>query len=118
MNRSAAFRREMRNKRIKERQRKIKDLKSFYSKEFETSYIYGKKIYSAVFGDTGGYLSKGYYGAIFSPRKTKTKNAYASHRHKGGYGKAILYSRHDQSQIMHMDLALKEYYENTGGNEF
>lgn len=118
MNRPTAYRREMRNKKIKERQRKVRNIRSFYSKDFETSYIHGNKIYCAVLGDTGGYLSKGYYGAIFSPRKTKTKNSYASYRHKGGYGKAILHSRHDLSQIKHMDLALKEYNNNTGGNEF
>lgn len=34
--------------------------------------------------------------------KTKTKNAHAFYRCKGGYGKAMKYSRHDRGQIERM----------------
>ena len=43
--------------------------------------------------------------------KTKPKNSHASYRHKGGYGKAITYSRHDQKQVDKMNSDIGELYE-------
>ena len=90
---------------------------SWYDSFYAQHYCRRLKIYNALYKDKGGYFSKGYYGAIDSCVKTKTKNAYASHRHKGGYGKAIYYSRHDLSQIQLMNLDLKEYYNNGEGEK-
>lgn len=50
-----------------------------------------------------GLLNKCHYGALGGWRlKTKTKNSYASYRHKGGYGKAKVYSGHDLRQLAAM----------------
>ena len=103
MSRTRAYRREMREQKIKQRRMKIKSVRRFYSDEFENGYIHGRKIQSAVFGSKGGLLSKGYYGAIVSGKKTKTKNNCASYRHKGGYGKAVVYSGHDRRKILGME---------------
>ena len=103
MGRTREYRREMRKQKIEQRRMKIKSVRRFYSDEFENGYIHGRKIQSAVFGTKGGLLSKGYYGAIVSGKKTKTKNNYASYRHKGGYGKAIVYSGHDMRKILRME---------------
>ena len=95
----------MRIRKIKQRKQKIKDVRRFYDGKYENGYIHGRKIQSAVFGEKEGLLSKGYYGAICSGVKTKTKNACASYRHKGGYGKAVKYSGHDKRQIARMEIA-------------
>ena len=113
MARSYEFRRDMRNRKVKKRKRKIHEkMDNFFDTDLALSFHYGKKIHNALYEGMDGYFNKGYYGVIGNGRKTKTKNAYASHRHKGGYGKAILYSRHDKSQIEHMEIALKDYYNN------
>lgn len=104
----------MRKRKIKQRMQKIKDIRKFYDEALETSYIHGRKIYNAVFGENSGFLNKEYYGAIRNGNKTKTKNACASYRHKGAYGKAIKYSRHDASKILGMEIEEKEYYNNEG----
>ena len=88
MSRTRAYRKEMRNKKIKRRQNDISQFGTF---------LYGKREVM-IYGDTSGYLNKSHYGCIGGSKKTKTKNSYASYRHKGGYGKAVLYSRHDKNK--------------------
>jgi hypothetical protein len=104
MGRTREYRRAVRKRKIEQRKQKIKDVRRFYDEEYENGYVHGRKIQSAVFGDKGGLFSKGYYGAIVSGVKTKTKNACASYRHKGGYGKAVKYSGHDKKQIERMRM--------------
>lgn len=111
LGKSRGFRRGMRQKKINRRMQKIKDLRHFYDERFEQSSCHGRKIYSAVFGKKSGLLSKGYYGALRIPIKTKTKNTYASRGHRGGYGKAVCYSRHDKAQIFSMEQAMREYWD-------
>ena len=108
MERTRAYRRNARKRKIKQRKQKIKDVRRFYDVIYENGYIHGCKIQSAVFGNKEGLLSKGYYGAITSGVKSKTKNARASYRHKGGYGKAVVYSRHDKKQIEYMKYIMDE----------
>ena len=113
MARSMEYRRDMRNRKIRKRKRKIIYTKCYWAAfTSEPGYPHGKKIYNALYNDKDGYFNKGYYGAVGSGRKTKTKNVYTGCHHKGHYGKAVVYSRHDKSQIEHMDIALKDYYNN------
>ena len=72
-------------------------------------YSYRKKINIALSGEKEGLFHKNHYGALGNGIKTKTKNAYASYRHKGGYGKACVYSRHDKLQIICMNEKIREY---------
>lgn len=102
MSRTKAFRREMRAEKIRKRRNNICSLG-----RFGRWGICGK-LEKVIYGEKGGYLSKGHYGGFKSSKKTKTKNAYASYRHKGGYGKSVLYSRHDKAQIEGMEVELKE----------
>ncbi len=63
-----------------------------------------EKLDAAVNGEKPGILAKHDYGMITYgvPKKTKTKNRQATYRHKGGYGKANDYTRHDQRQFDRM----------------
>ena len=103
MSRTIAYRKEMRNKKIKQRKNKIIQL--LYCRCHLTNkdeeIIYGGKI---------GYLNKCHYGLLPSTTKTKAKNGYQTYRHKGEYGKAIRYSRHDKKQILGMNIDEKNYY--------
>ena len=95
-----------RNYRIAAKERKINRRKELIR---SVSSFRNEKIEYALSGEKDGLLSKCHYGALGGNRKTKTKNAYASYRHKGGYGKAVLYSRHDMAQIAGMKLDLADY---------
>ena len=99
MSRAREYRIKMRKKKIKHRKNNIKQFGYF---------MFGKRE-NMIYGNTSGYLSRCHYGCLGGNRKTKTKNAYASYRHKGGYGKAILYSHHDKSQIIYMKQAQSDY---------
>lgn len=79
-------------------------------RNFNPHHLKNKDI-EILYGDKSGYLNKNHYGWLTNGIKTKTKNKYASYRHKGGYGKAILYSRHDRRQIIRMDQEIHEYKE-------
>lgn len=47
-----------------------------------------------------------YFGCAGCALKTKTRKGHASYRHKGAYGPAKRYSRHDKRQIeRYLDLA-------------
>ena len=114
MSRTRDYRIEVREKKIKQRQRKIRNLRAFDSYEYENSIPHRRKIYTAVFGGKKGILAKHDYGAVTGgcPLKTKTKNRKALYRYKGAYGKATYYSRHDKMQIIHMKQELKAYLNN------
>lgn len=114
MRRTRNYRREVRKQKINQRKQKVKDIRKFHSEEFELGYIQGRKIHTMIFEYKSGLLSKGYYSCIpCLPTKTKVKNAYASYRHRCGYGKAILYSRHDKKQIIAMKQDVDEYMNNS-----
>ena len=91
----------MRKSKIKHRQEKILQIISHrgFSSEKENEII---------FKDKPGYLNKRYPGFQRSI-KTKAKNMYTGKHHKGVHGKAVRYSRHDKSQIVHMKNAIVEY---------
>lgn len=103
MARTRQYRIDVKNKKIRKRKRDIGNY---------GSVVYNEKLKSAFSGQKEGLFSKCHYGALGSGIKTKTKNAYASYRHKGGYGKACVYSKHDNVQILYMKQALREYGEN------
>ena len=98
MGRTRAYRIAVRKRKIEKRKHDIKNFGTAFS----------RKINHALEGNKEGFLSRGHYRALGKTRKTKTKNAYASYRHKGGYGKACVYSRHDKIQIIAMDYDMKE----------
>lgn len=114
MERTREYRITVRKKKIKQRKRNIKNLRTFYSYEYEHSVTYRRKIYSAVFGEKEGLLAKHDYGAVTGgcPRKTKTKERKALYRYKGAYGKAVDYSHHDRMQLIDMEQELKAFYNN------
>lgn len=106
MNRTRDYRRKMRVRKINQRKNKILDLLSYRSS-------IGSKFEDTIYGDNkNGYLSKCHYGYLSYGKKTKAKNGYQTHRHKGEYGKAIRYSRHDGSKILGMQIEEKQYYNN------
>ena len=100
MDRTRAYRIDMKNKKINRRKEQIKA----YGVIINTN-----RINAAILGEKDGLFSKGHYGTLGHGVKTKTKNAYASYRHKGGYGKACVYSGHDMKQIVRMNQEEKEY---------
>ena len=93
MSRTRAYRIEQRKLKIKRRKRLIRSL------NHQVCY---KKLLRALDGETEGLFSKCHYGALGGNIKTKTKNAYASYRHKGAHGKAKVYSGHDLRQLAAM----------------
>jgi len=60
-----------------------------------------EKLEAAVNGEKPGIFAKHDYGMITCgvSKKTKTKNGQASYRHKGAYGPAKVYTRHDQREM-------------------
>lgn len=111
--RSREYRRIVRKKKIKSRKRMISNLAPIYIASKDAN-LYMRKIHRAVYEDTGGLLAKHDYGAITSgcPTKTKAKKQYQTHRHKGSYGKAKHYSRHDKVQIERMVIEINTYFKN------
>lgn len=100
MSRTKEYRISMRKNKIRNRKEKIL--------KFGSGIHCAGKI-NKIIDENPGYLNKCHYGGFRGSLKTKTKNSYASYRHKGGYGKAVLYSRHDKTQIISMEQALSEY---------
>lgn len=98
MSRGLAENRKNKWKKIRERKKKYQD---YFGPQ---GYIYGEveeKIPNGVFANNhilnhGGHT------------KTRTKNAYASYRHKGGYGKAEKWCSHDRRQIEDMEQQMEE----------
>lgn len=59
-----------------------------------------------------GKIHKGHYGYLGSGGtnvKTNTRKGHASYRHKGAYGKADNYKRHDYQQVERMNIEEDEY---------
>ena len=108
MGRSKEYRREMQKIKIKQRRQKILQSVSYNF----NCYQLRNKDEGMLYGEKSGYLNKHHYGWLTNGIKTKTKNRYASYRHKGGYGKAVLYSRHDKRQIIYMNQEIDEYMNN------
>lgn len=99
--RDRSFRIEQRELKIKKRQRMIKSVA--HPSDFVDlmpNNKHNNKIVSAL-GDKAGLLDKHDYGAITSgvSVKTNTRKGKASYKHKGAYGSANNYSRHDERQI-------------------
>ena len=99
MRRTKQYRITMKKNKFKKRKRAI----SSYGRK------HTKKVKCALSGEKEGPFNKCHYGALGNNVKTKTKNSYATYRHKGGYGKACVYSQHDKAQITYMDRELMEY---------
>ena len=100
--RTLNYRREKRKEKIKKRQNLI--LQAGRHDALPDSLENNKhfqKIEAAVHGDKSGLLAKHDYGALTygKPRKTKTRKACASYRHRGGYGPALRLSAHDRRQM-------------------
>lgn len=106
MGRTRDYRRRMRIRKINKRKNKIFDLLSYKA-------LISSKWEDILYDDNkDGYFNKCHYGHLSYGKKTKAKNGYQTHRHKGEYGKAIRYSRHDGSKIHGMQIEEKQYYNN------
>lgn len=102
MSRTRAYRKEIRNKKIKQRKNKIMQLLHYRC-------LLTDKERQIIFKNKSGYLKKCHYNLISGGIKTKAKNMYTGKHHKGVYGKAVLYSRHDKGQIAHITNELEDY---------
>lgn len=100
--RTLEYRREKREEKINKRRNLILQAgrHDALSNSLENNKHY-QKLDAAVHGDKPGLLAKHDYGALTygKPRKTKTRKACASYRHKGGYGPALRLSTHDRRQM-------------------
>lgn len=101
--RDRGYLRHVKEKKIKKRKQMVKNSCpnwAFLIKQtIETKRKY--KFDEAIFGNKEGLLSKEGYGFINggSSVKTNTRKGHAGYRHKGDYGKANNYKKHDQQQI-------------------
>ena len=100
MGRTRSYRIRVRKRKIKKRQKFIKNVCHFDDIDVQD-----------------GHLAKKNLWAVGGARKTKTKNARVARHVKGDYGKAILYSRHDKVQIVYMNQQLEEYYNSIEEND-
>lgn len=111
MARTRSYRIRVRKRKIKQRQEKMLAHHWYYP---EHSCRHYQKVHDILSNKQSGYLSNNYYWSIGGAKKTKTKNTRVARHVKGNYGKSICYSRHDKVQILYMNQALKEYYNNEG----
>lgn len=91
--RNRGYLREQRLKSIKKRRRLIKGQK--YSGRYLGEWIDEPEFKSGV-------LAKGHNGLLGrggTAVKTNTRKGHASYRHKGAYGPADNYSKHDKQQV-------------------
>lgn len=102
MNRGRRYHIVMRKSKIKRRREKILQAMSYRR-------LITDKEKQIIFKNKSGYLNKCYYNLIGNGIKTKAKNMYTGKHHKGVHGKAVRYSRHDKSQIIHMKKAIDDY---------
>lgn len=96
---------------IKKRRRLIKDQK--YS-----GWYLGKWIDELEF--KSGILAKGHNGLLGrggTAVKTNTRKGHASYRHKGAYGPADNYSKHDKQQVEDGAQQIKEWENEDGKRE-
>lgn len=101
--RNRGYLRAQRLKSIKKRRRLIKDQK--YS-----GWYLGEWINEPEF--KSGTLAKGHNGWLGrggTEVKTNTRKGHASYRHKGAYGPADNYSRHDKQQVEDGAQQIKEW---------
>lgn len=102
--RTREFRRQKRKIKIRRRQKMAVQI----GKHDSPFYVHGgpnyEKLDAAIYGDKPGLFAKHDYGMITGgvPRKTKTKRGQASYRHKGAYGPAMVYTRHDRREMERM----------------
>lgn len=95
--RDRGYLRQVRLGKIKERKRMSKEM---------TGYFNPFGIIEAVDEEhKDGYLAKGHNGylSLGHKKKTNTRKGHASYRHKGAYGKADNYTKHDKKQIEAME---------------
>lgn len=99
--RTKSFRREMTAQKIKRRQNMALSIANHDGFRNFINAKHYKKLDEAIHGSKPGLFAKHDYGAITSGTSSKTnaRKRHASYRHKGGYGKSMLYTRHDQKQI-------------------
>ena len=101
--RKRGYLREQRLKSIKKRRRLIKGQK--YSGRYLGEWIDEPEFKS-------GILAKGHNGLLGrggTAVKTNTRKGHASYRHKGAYGPADNYSRHDKQQVEDGAQQIKEW---------
>lgn len=101
--RNRGYLREQRLKSIKKRRRLIKGQK--YSGRYLGEWIDEPEFKS-------GILAKGHNGLLGrggTAVKTNTRKGHASYRHKGAYGPADNYSKHDKQQVEDGVQQIKEW---------
>lgn len=101
--RNRGYLREQRLKSIKKRRRLIKGQK--YSGRYLGEWIDEPEFKSGV-------LAKGHNGLLGrggTAVKTNTRKGHASYRHKGAYGPADNYSKHDKQQVEDGSQQIKEW---------
>lgn len=102
--RNRGYLREQRLKSIKKRRRLIKDQKKY------SGWYLGECIDELEF--KSGILAKGHNGWLGrggTAVKTNTRKGHASYRHKGAYGLADNYSKHDKQQVEDGVQQIKEW---------
>lgn len=109
--RNQGYFREQRLRSIEKRRRLIKNQK------YSGAYL-GRWIDEPEF--KSGILSKGHNGLLGrggTAVKTNTRKGHASYRHKGAYGLANNYSRHDKQQVEDGVQQIKELENEDGKRE-
>lgn len=99
--RNREFRRQKRKIKIKRRQRLAVTVGGHGTINHVKREKHFNKLEEAIYGNKPGIFAKHDYGMITCgvSKKTKTKNGQASYRHKGAYGSAKVYTRHDQREL-------------------
>jgi thioredoxin-related protein len=96
-------RRRIRKRKIKQRMNK--------AKHFIPAWVYKDKSAEEIF-DIPGYFSNNNemnkYANGGCAKKTKSRKGHQTYRHKGTYGKAVNYSKHDQQQVDDMNYQERE----------
>ena len=99
--RGREFRREKRMEKIKKRQTMAIDIAHHNDSSGILKNRHFAKLDEAIYGEKAGLFAKHDYGSITNgiSRKTNVRKKQASYRHKGGYGKSMNYSAHDQREL-------------------
>lgn len=99
--RTKEFRRWKRNLKIKQRQETALDIGHLESPCYATRSKHFSKLKDAACGDRPGLFAKHDYGMLTDGKsmKTNVRKRQSSYRHKGGYGKAMVYTVHDQREL-------------------
>ena len=111
--RTRDYRRNVRKKAINKTKQKILNC-AWWSPEQTADRNPNNRLVEALYGKKSGLFSKHDYSAIggYSAMKTKTKNMRTHpHRHKGSFGPAIYYNRHDRKEKAKLAQSISDYHE-------